>query len=126
MAMKALVVAVLGILLGAATPCAAQRRWQLTLHSDAVLWDLEFVRLAGDTLVVRHTDTDATLRIPVMQIDELRLVRKSARRPGEPARTVEAGLLGTDDLAFRLTLRDRAERLEIIRGTLPEEPPAGP
>ena len=116
----------LAALLWGTTPGAAQDRWQLTLHSDTVLWDLELVELRGDTLLVRHTDDGATLRVPLMQIDELRLIAKAEKRANEPdARAIEHGLMGTGDPVFRLTLRDRAERIEIVKQILASRPPKG-
>ena len=110
-----------------AVPAAAQDRWQLTLHSDTVLWDLELVGVSGDSLVVRQTDTGATLRLPLMQIDELRLVAKAVRRANQQdARATENTLMGSGDLVFRLTLRDRAERLEIVRAILAKRSGPGP
>lgn len=110
-----------------AIPCAAQDRWQLTLHSDTVLWDLELVGLRGDTLLVHQTDSDATLRVPLMQIDELRLIAKAEKRANVPdALAMERGLMGTGDPVFRLTLRDRAERIEIVRQILATRGPQGP
>ncbi|HET7296732.1 MAG TPA: hypothetical protein VFI66_06290 [Gemmatimonadales bacterium] len=110
-----------------AVPAAAQDRWQLTLHSDSVLWDLELVGLSGDSLVVRQTDTGATLRLPLMQIDELRLVAKAVKRANErDARATENTLMGSGDLVFRLTLRDRAERLQVVREILARRSGAGP
>jgi len=118
---------VLAFVLAGTIPCAAQDRWQLTLHSDTVLWDLELVELRGDTLLVRHTDDGATLRVPLMQIDELRLIAKAEKRANEPdARAIERGLMGTGDPVFRLTLRDRAERTEIVRQILASRGPQGP
>lgn len=110
-----------------AVPAAAQDRWQLTLHSDTVLWDLELVGLSGDSLVVRQTDSGATLRLPLMQIDELRLVAKAVRRANErDARATENTLMGSGDLVFRLTLRDRAERVQVVREILARRSGAGP
>ena len=110
-----------------ATPSAAQDRWQLTLHSDTVLWDLELVALSGDSLVVRHTDSGATMRIPLMQIDELRLVATAVKRANEQdARAVENALMGSGDLVFRLTLRDRAERAQLVREILAKRGGARP
>lgn len=110
-----------------AVPAAAQDRWQLTLHSDTVLWDLELVGLSGDSLVVRQTDTGTTLRLPLMQIDELRLVAKAVRRANEQdARATENTLMGSGDLVFRLTLRDRAERVQVVREILARRSGSGP
>jgi hypothetical protein len=101
-----------------ALPCAAQSqrgesdRWQLTLDSGRILWDLQLVKLAGDTLVVRHADS--THAFPIGQLDELRLVQKSKR-------SIMLG--GADDEVYRLTLHDRAERREILRQVFQDHPP---
>jgi hypothetical protein len=122
-----LVVALLGAASGAAHPAAAQDRWQLTLHSDTTLWDLELKGLTGDTLLVRQTDSNRTLRVPVMQIDELRLVQAAEQRAGmRDGRAIEGGLMGTTDLVFHFTLRGRDERLDILREILKHAEAPGP
>src|SRR5207248_11800253 len=65
------------ILLLDAGPVAAQQgdRWQLTLNDGTIRWELHLIRFRGDTLAVQQGDS--TLRFPVMQVDELRLVRKA-------------------------------------------------
>jgi hypothetical protein len=108
-------------------PSAAQDRWQLTLHSDTVLWDLALVGLSGDSLIVRQTDSGATLHLPLMQIDELRLVAKAVKRANQQdARATENTLMGSGDLVFRLTLRDRAERIQVVREILARRSGPGP
>jgi hypothetical protein len=108
-------------------PSPAQDRWQLTLRSDTVLWDLQLVGLSGDTLVVRQTDSGATLRLPLMQIDELRLVATAEKRANErDARAIENALMGSGDRVFRLTLRDRAERAQLVREILAARSGSGP
>ena len=122
-----LVVALLGVAGGVARCAAAQERWQLTLRSDTMLWDLELTGLAGDTLLVHQTDTNRTLHVPVMQIDELRLVQAAEQRAGmRDGRAIEGGLMGTTDLVFHFTLRDRGERLDILREILKRRGAAGP
>jgi hypothetical protein len=112
-----------GLLCG--VPCAAQSgrgdRWQLTLNSGRILWDLQLVKLARDTLVVRHADS--THAFPIDQLDELRLVQKSKRSiTPEPGRY--GGVLGgADDEVYRLTLYDRNERREILRKVFQDHPP---
>src|SRR5206468_4157026 len=79
----------LGVL--AALPCAAQDRWQVTLNSGKTFWDLGLVKLAGDTLVVRHGDS--TYAFSLVELDEVRLVQKSTRHiTPEPRRY--GGVLG--------------------------------
>src|SRR5579884_3464842 len=76
-----------------AAAARAQDRWQVTLHSDSVYWDLELLALRGDTLLARRLDRGDTLRLPVMELDEV-----------------------------RLTLRDRAERLAVLAQLLAARP----
>jgi hypothetical protein len=108
-------------------PCAAQNerggsdRWQLTLNSGRILWDLQLVKLAGDTLVVRHADS--TYAFPIGQLDELRLVQKSKRSITPEAGRYGGVLGGADDEVYRLTLHDRAERREILRQVFQDHPP---
>jgi hypothetical protein len=105
---------------------AAQDRWQVTLHSGAILWDLRLVQLAGDTLVFRQTDATAALRLPVMQVDVLRLVQKAEKRQNAPdGQGTGNGLMGGTDLLWQLTLLDRTERLRVLRQILEEHPPEG-
>src|SRR3989442_8354944 len=74
-------------LLGALPGAAQQDRWQITLRDGAVLWELQLVRLDGDTVVFQHGDS--TLRLHLLQVDEGRLVRASVRQI-----TPEAGPYG--------------------------------
>jgi hypothetical protein len=104
---------------------AAQDRWQVTLHSGAIVWDLRFVQIAGDTLVFRQTGGN-TRRLPVMQVDELRLVQKAEKRQQAPdGQGTGNGLMGGTDLVWQLTLLDGAQRREILREILRDHPPEG-
>ena len=102
----------------------AQDRWQVTLHDGTILWDLRLVRLAGDTLVFRDTNAYRTRRLPVMQVDELRLVQKAEKRQQAPdGQGTGNGLTGGTDLVWQLTLLDRTERLNVLHQILEEHPP---
>ncbi len=120
---------ILRVWLGAlcAAPCAAQvergDRWQLTLDSGRILWDLHLVRLAGDTLVVRHADS--TFVFTIGQLDELRLVQKSKRSITPEAGRYGGVLGGADDEVYRLTLYDPAERRQILQQIFQDHPPQG-
>lgn len=112
----------------AAAPGAAQGgksgsgdRWQLTLNGGEILWELQLVKLAGDTLVVRHADS--TYAFPLPEIDELRLVQKSTRSITPEAGRYGGVLGGADDEVYRLTLYTLAERREILRKVLQDHPP---
>jgi len=121
--MRALVLASVALL--AARFAAAQQddRWQLTRNNGAILWDLQLVRLARDTLVVRHSDS--TYRFPIGAVDELRLVRKSEHRTNEPG-TFGDALGGVGDAVYRLTLYTVAERRKILAQVFHDHPPRDP
>ena len=103
---------------------AAQDRWQVTLHDGTIMWDLRIVRLAGDTLVFRDSGAGATRRLPVMQVDVLRLVQKAEKRQNAPdGQGTGNGLMGGTDLIWQLTLLDRTERLSVVRQILEDHPP---
>jgi hypothetical protein len=102
---------------------AAQNRWQVTLHSGAIVWDLRLTRLAGDTVVFQAGGA-RTLRLPVMQVDVLRLVQKAEKRQNAPdGQGTGNGLMGGTDLVWQLTLLDRRERLAVLRKVIEDHPP---
>jgi hypothetical protein len=95
-------------------PLAAQQddRWQITLEPDRYVWDVRLVRLDGDSLVLRQSDS--SLKVPVERITEIRLIRKSEMRLGDPAAAMSA-LTGRDDEVYDFTLLDFAERVRAIQ-----------
>ena len=119
--MRALWVA--GIVLLWAAPVAAQQddRWQLTLNDGRILWELHLVRFRGDTLVVQQGDS--VLRLPIKEVDELRLVRKAERRQTAEPNRYGGVLGGGDDEVFRLTLYNVAERHQIVAQIFKDHPP---
>jgi len=119
---RALWVAV--ILLLDAGPVRAQQgdRWQLTLNDGTIRWELHLIRFRGDTLAVQQGDS--TLRFPVMQVDELRLVRKAERRQAAEPNRYGGVLGGADDEVYRLTLYDLAERRQIVAQIFKDHTPA--
>jgi len=112
-----------GMVLLSAAPLTAQRddRWQMTLNDARILWELRLVRFRGDTLVVQQGDS--TLRFPINQVDELRLVRKAERRQTAEPNRYGGVLGGADDEVFRLTLYDIAERRQILAQIFKDHPP---
>ena len=110
------------VLLGAA-PVTAQRddRWQMTLNDGRILWELRLVRFRGDTLAVQQADS--TLRFPITQVDELRLVHKAERRQTAEPNRYGGVLGGADDEVFRLTLYNLAERRQIVAQIFKDHPP---
>jgi hypothetical protein len=101
-----------------ASPLLAQDdRWQITLDGDQYVWDIRLVRLDGDSLIVRQADT--LLRVPVAQIKELRLIRKSEVQLGTGA-TAGAmnALVGGDDEVYDLTTLEYADRIRAVHKIL--------
>lgn len=105
-----------------ATPLAAQQndRWQITLDRDRYVWDVRLARLDGASLVVRQADS--SLAVPVEQITEIRLIRKSEMQLGDGAGAMSA-LTGSDDEVYDLTPLDFAERVRAIQKILLYHPP---
>lgn len=93
---------------------AQDDRWQVTLNQDQYVWDIRLVRLDGDTLEV--SQADSLVRLPVEQITELRLIRKSEVQLGgdRGAGTISA-LTGGDDEVYDLTPLEFADRLRAIQ-----------
>lgn len=110
---------ILALLFALARPLAAQDdRWQVTLHGDHYVWDIRLVRLDGDSLVVRQSDS--LVRVPVALITEIRLIRKSEAQVtgGGAAAGAMNALVGGDDEIYDLTPLDFADRLRTIQKIL--------
>jgi hypothetical protein len=89
-------------------------RWQVTLEGDRYVWDIRLVRLDGDSLVVRQSDSLRS--IPVAEVTELRLIRKSqVRVGGDEAAGAMAALMGGDDEVYDLSPLDFADRLKAVQ-----------
>jgi len=121
--MKALMLA--GLALVCAPPGHAQEedRWQVTLNSGQIIWELRLVRLKGDSLVLRGGDS--TYSFPISEVDELRLVRKSERRMTAEPNRYNGVLGGADDVVYRLTLYTLAERRRVLEQAFRDHPPSG-
>ena len=116
------------LLLGLVQTARAQDdRWQVALDDERYVWDIRLVRLDGDSLVVRQSDS--LVSVPVAHINEIRLIRKSevhvgAGGPGGAAGAMSA-LVGGDDEVYDLTPLEFADRLRTIQKILllhPTEP----
>jgi hypothetical protein len=106
-------------LVALAGPLLAQDdRWQVTLDNDQYVWDIRLVRLDGDSLVVRQSDS--LLRVPVARIKELRLIRKSTVEMDAGGATAGAmnALVGGDDEIYDLSPLDFADRLRTVQKVL--------
>lgn len=106
-----------------AQPLPAQAdRWQITLDNDEYVWDIRLVRLDGDSLIIRQSDT--TLGVPVAKIKELRLIRKSEVQLGAGATAgAMSALVGGDDEVYDLSLLEFADRIRTIQKILLMHPP---
>jgi hypothetical protein len=103
------------LLAAAAQPLAAQEeRWQLTLDTQEYVWDIRLVRLDGESLVVRQSDSLRS--IPVQRINEIRLIQQSEVQLGAGA-TAGAmnALMGGDDEIYDLTPLEFADRVRAIQ-----------
>jgi len=110
----------------AAAPCAAQSksdadRWQVTYGDGQILWDIQLVKLAGDSLHVRRGDSLAV--VPVAKITELRLIKKSQMELGAPGGGAMAALMGTDDEVYDLTPLEFPDRLRVVQKIFLYHPP---
>jgi hypothetical protein len=123
--MLKLVAATLVAVTALARPLAAQDdRWQISLDNDQYVWDIRLVRLEGDSLFVRQSDS--MLGVPVAHIRELRLIRKSEVQlgGGDPAGAMNA-LVGGDDEVYDLSPLEFADRIRTVQKILLMNP-AGP
>ena len=118
----------LALLLGLAQTARAQDdRWQVALDDERYVWDIRLVRLDGDSLVVRQSDS--LVNVPVAHINEIRLIRKSEVQIGAGGPAGAAGamsaLVGGDDEVYDLTPLEFGDRLRTIQKILllhPTEP----
>jgi hypothetical protein len=111
--------------LALARPLSAQQdeRWQVTLDGERYVWDIRLVKLDGDSLVVRQSDS--LVRVPVSHITEVRLIRKSEMQLDGGDVAAMNALVGADDEVYDLTPLDFADRLRTIQKILllhPTEP----
>lgn len=122
--MMRLLSAALLLLPALARPLPAQDdRWQITLDDGRYVWDIRLVRLDGDSLVVRQSDS--LVRVPLAHMDEIRLIRKSrVEVSGGPA-TAGAmnALVGGDDEIHDLTPLAPSDRRRTIEEILRLHPP---
>lgn len=110
---------------GAALPLAAQSRdrWQLTLADGRIEWDVRLVKLDGDSL--RISRADSVFAVPVAQLTEVRLIRKSEVQLGGgfTAGAMNA-LLGADDEIYDFTPLEFADRIKALQKLFVYHPPA--
>jgi hypothetical protein len=110
-------IGVLCILLGLSGRLAAQAdRWQVGLDDDKYVWDVQLVRLDGDSLVVRQSDS--LVGVPVAHINEIRLIRKTEVDLGTGAAGAMNALTGGDDEIYNLGPMEFADRVKTIQKIL--------
>ena len=117
--------AVIVMLAALSRPAVAQDdRWQISLDDDRYVWDIRLLKLDGDSLFVRQSDS--TVGVPVSHIKELRLIRKSEVELGGGGQMAGAmsALVGGDDEVYDLTPLEFAERIRTLQKILLLHPPA--
>jgi hypothetical protein len=105
------------------TARAQDDRWQVALDDERYVWDIRLVRLDGDSLVVRQSDS--LVSVPVAHINEIRLIRKSEVHVGAGGAGAMSALVGGDDEVYDLTPLEFGDRLRTIQKILllhPTEP----
>ena len=113
---------ILLLALALARPLAAQGdRWQVTLDGERYVWDIRLVRLDGDSLIVRQSDS--LVPVPVAHITEVRLIRPSESRSDDGGGGAMSALTGADDEIYDLSPLDFAERLRTVQKILLLHPP---
>ena len=122
--MRGLFVAALALLGATRVMAQEDERWQVTLNDGRIIWELQLVRMRGDTLVARHADS--TYRFSLSQLDELRLVVKAERHQTPEPDRYGGVLNGADDEIYRLTLYSVPERRDIIAKIFKDHPPPSP
>jgi hypothetical protein len=124
--LRALLLAILASHAATALP-AQDQRWQVTLDGQEYVWDIRLVRLEGDSLIVREADTLRS--IPVKDITEVRLIKKTEVQLGGGGAGAMSALMGGDDEVYDLTPLEFADRLRAIQKILlyhPVEPQDSP
>lgn len=107
----------LGLGLFLAGPLHAQTdRWQVATDGDKYVWDVQLVRLDGNSLVVRQSDT--LVRVPVKHINEIRLIQKTEVKGNDDVAGAMNALTGGNDEIHDLSTLDVAARLRAIEKIL--------
>jgi hypothetical protein len=97
-----------------------RERWQVTLEGERYVWDIGLVRLDGDSLVIRQSDSLASL--PVEHITEIRLIQSSTVDLGAGVAGAMSALTGADDEIYDFTQLELAERRRSIQKILANRP----
>jgi hypothetical protein len=127
--LRLLAAMLLAAFLAGASPLAAQQearapreRWQVTLDGERYVWDIGLVRLDGDSLVVRQSDS--LQKLPVEHITEVRLIQSSTMELGTNAAGAMNALTGSDDEIYDLTTMELPDRLRTIQKIFVNHPAA--
>ena len=109
----------LGSLTGSALSAQASHsgldRWQLTLNDQSYLWNVRLVRLSGDTLTVRSSDS--LIATPIQEIKAVQLLAETVLRVGDGHRS-GIGALGDNNSPLvdltGLALTARRQRIQAL------------
>jgi hypothetical protein len=107
--------------LGAGLDRCSAYRWQLTLDDERYIWDVRLLELAGDTPVVRQSDS--LVHAPIAHIREMHVLRQTTLRVGDGHESAISALAGTVGV-YDLALLDVAERRSAIESILSQRPKA--
>jgi hypothetical protein len=90
-------------------------RWQLTRNDHSYIWNVRLVRLNGDTLIARTTDS--LVAVPLEDLSEIQLLGETVLKVGDGHRS-GVGALGDNTspiLAFaQMPLTERRQRIRTI------------
>ncbi len=112
----------LGLIVYGALPAAAQTaaptddRWQFTLDDQQYVWDVRLVKLVGDTLIVRQSDS--LIRAPIARINEMRTLQRTTLLVGDGHYSAINTLAGGNAEVYDLARLDFAERRSAIQNIL--------
>ncbi len=101
-------------------PTRPRERWQVTLEGEKYVWDIGLVRLDGDSLVIRQSDS--LTRLPVEHITEIRLIQASSVDLGAGAAGAMSALTGADDEIYDFSTLEFADRIRTIQKILTNHP----
>ena len=101
-------------------PAPPRERWQVTMEGERYVWDIGLVRLDGDSLVIRQSDT--LTRLPVEHITEIRLIQSSSVDLGAGAAGAMNALTGADDEIYDLTTLEFPDRIRTIQKIFDNHP----
>lgn len=98
-----------------ASSAAGPDRWQLTRNDHSYVWNVRLVRLSGDTLIARTTDS--LVAVPLEDISEVQLLGETVLKVGDGHRS-GVGALGDNTSPIltlaQMPLAERRQRITTI------------